>query len=77
MREAFNIREGLTLPFRYPDRMKGVPPKTVGPRAGITLNEKDLFEEYFRAMSWDKNGKPSKARLEQLGLGFAAKELYK
>jgi aldehyde:ferredoxin oxidoreductase len=77
MREAFNVREGVTLPFKYPDRMMGKPPKEVGPRAGITLNEHELFDDYFKAMSWDGNGRPSKERLLELGLGFAAKELYK
>ncbi len=76
MREAFNIREGVTLPFTYPDRMMGKPPKKVGPRAGITLNEHDLFDDYFKAMAWDKHGKPSRERLESLGLGAAAGVLY-
>ena len=77
MRQAFNIREGITTPWSMPDRMMGRPPKTAGPRAGITLSEQELFEEYYRAMDWDvKTGKPSKAKLLELGLEDVAKVLY-
>ncbi|MCJ7605947.1 MAG: aldehyde ferredoxin oxidoreductase C-terminal domain-containing protein, partial [Dehalococcoidales bacterium] len=78
IRQAFNIREGLTTPFVYPDRMIGKPPKTVGPRAGATLNPPDLTDEYYQAMDWDtRTGKPSRAKLEELGMADVAAELYK
>ncbi len=77
MRQAFNIREGVYLPFKYPDRMLGRPPKTVGPRAGITMTEDELFNEYFAAMDWDRQtGRPSKKKLLELGLEQAARVLY-
>jgi aldehyde:ferredoxin oxidoreductase len=77
MRQAFNVREGLKLPWKFPDRMLGRPPKTVGPRAGITLNEDEVFNEYLQAMGWDVNsGKPSKKKLLELGLDDVAKELW-
>lgn len=77
MRQAFNVREGVKLPFKYPDRMMGIPPKTVGPRAGITLNKDEIFSEYFAAMDWDINsGKPSKAKLLELGLDDVAKVIW-
>lgn len=77
MRQAFNIREGLKTPWKFPDRMMGIPPKTEGPRAGITLNADELFNEYFEAMDWDtKTGKPSKKRLLELGLDDVAKVLW-
>ena len=31
VRQAFNMREGLEAPFKYPDRMRGVPPKAGRP----------------------------------------------
>jgi len=78
IRQAFNIREGLTTPWKFPDRMIGKPPKTVGPRAGATLNPPDLTNEYFTELGWDpQTGKPGKAKLEELGLGNVAKVLYK
>ncbi len=77
MRQAFNIREGLKTPWQFPDRMMGIPPKTEGPRAGITLNRDEMFNEYYEAMDWDtRTGKPSQQRLEELGLSDVAKVLY-
>ena len=77
IRQAFNIREGLTSPWKYPDRMLGVPPKTEGPRAGITVSEDDLYNEYYAARGWDrKTGKPSKEKLLELGLDDVARVLW-
>lgn len=77
IRQAFNVREGLKTPWQYPDRMLGKPPKTVGPRAGITINPPDLTDEYYQAMDWDtRTGKPSKEKLIELGLNAEAKVLY-
>jgi aldehyde:ferredoxin oxidoreductase len=77
IRQAFNIREGLKLPWKFPDRMMGIPPKKEGPRAGITLNADDLFNEYFQEMGWDtKTGKPSKEKLLELGLDDVAEVLW-
>jgi len=78
MRQAFNVREGIKTPWHYPDRLLGIPPKKEGPRAGITMTEDDLFNEYYAARGWDrKTGKPSKEKLLELGLDDVARELYK
>ncbi len=77
IRQAFNIREGLTTPWQFPKRMLGDPPKTVGPRAGITINPPDLTDEYYTEMGWDtKTGKPVKETLLALGMEDVAKKLY-
>lgn len=77
IRQAFNVREGLKSPWQYPDRMLGKPPKTEGPRAGITVSEDDLYNEYYAARGWDrKTGKPSKEKLLELGLDDVAKVLW-
>lgn len=77
MRQAFNVREGLKLPWGFPDRMMGIPPKKVGPRARITLNKAEVFNEYLKAMDWDINsGKPSKKKLLELGLADVAQVLW-
>ena len=77
MRQAFNIREGLTTPFKLPDRMLGKPPKTTGPRAGFSMEMEEIYTEYYEAMGWDtKTGKPLKETLLQLGMDFVAEELY-
>lgn len=77
IRQSFNVREGIKSPFSYPDRMLGIPPKQVGPRAGITMDKNEIFKEYFEAMDWDLNtGKPSKVKLLELGLDDVANELW-
>jgi len=77
VRQAFNIRQGLKMPFRYPDRMLGIPPKEVGPRKGITVTEDELYDEYLAAMDWDRyTGKPSRRKLLELGLNDVAKVLW-
>ncbi len=77
MRQAFNAREGINTPWKFPDRMMGIPPKTEGPRAGITLNADDMFNEYYQELGWDiKTGKPSEKVLLELGLDDVSKELY-
>ena len=77
VRQAFNIREGVKTPFKYPDRMLGIPPKEVGPRAGLNMTQAEIFNEYLEAMDWDVNtGKPSKEKLLELGLENVAEVLY-
>jgi aldehyde:ferredoxin oxidoreductase len=78
MRQAFNAREGVKTPWKQHPRMLGIPPKTVGPRAGAQLDEKEIHKEYYEAMGWDVNtGKPSKQALIDLGLADVAKVLWK
>jgi aldehyde:ferredoxin oxidoreductase len=77
MRQAFNAREGVKTPWKHHPRMLGKPPKTVGPRAGATLDETELAKEYYEAMGWDVNtGKPNKQALLDLGLDDVAKALW-
>jgi aldehyde:ferredoxin oxidoreductase len=78
IRQAFNIREGLNpLEFKVPDRVLGRPPQKEGPLAGITVDEDTLVKEYLAAMDWDlKTAKPSKKKLQELGLEDVAQELW-
>jgi len=78
LRQAFNIREGLNArEFKIPDRIMGRPPKEVGPNPGVTLDEDEMYNDYLKAMDWDlKTAKPSKKKLEDLGLKNVAKELW-
>ena len=71
----FNYREGFTreddkLPARFFEESP-----TTGATKGVIL-KKEEFEEtinkYYTERCWDlKTGKPTKAKLESLGLGFA------
>jgi len=78
IRQAFNVREGLNSVKRnVPGRIAGLPPQTEGPAAGITVNIDERVGEYLKAMDWDLNtGKPSKQKLEQLGMADVAAALY-
>jgi aldehyde:ferredoxin oxidoreductase len=77
MKQSFNAREGIKTPWKYPDRMLGIPAKKVGPRAGATLDEAELSKEYYEAMGWDtRTGKPSKKALLELGLDDVARVLW-
>ena len=70
LRQAFNIREGLTpSEIKLPPRMAGIPPKSEGPLSGITIDIDSLRSEYYKAMGWDPGtGYPSGTTLEQLGI---------
>jgi aldehyde:ferredoxin oxidoreductase len=77
VRQAFNMREGVWGPFKYPERMRGVPPKEVGPRAGITFTHEEIYDQYLELMDWDTGtGMPSKAKLLELGLDDIAQALH-
>ena len=78
MRHAFNLREGLNpLQFKVPDRVLGRPAQTEGPLAGVTVDEDTMVKEYLAAMDWDaKTTKPSKKKLEELGLEDVVKDLW-
>ncbi|MFC1950480.1 aldehyde ferredoxin oxidoreductase family protein [Chloroflexota bacterium] len=78
MRQAFNLREGLSpKDFKLPERTRGNPPLKEGPNANITVDVKTLIKEYYEALDWDpETGKPSKKKLLELGLDDIAKDLW-
>ncbi len=78
LRQAFNIREGLNpLEYQVPGRIMGNPPLKTGPTAGITVDEPVMDREYLTEMEWDfKNAKPSRQKLEELGLNDIARDFW-
>ena len=76
--QAFNVREGLKpSDFKLPDRALGKPPLKEGPTASITIDMDTMVKEYFELRDWDMvTGKPSKKKLQGLGLEDMAKELW-
>ena len=78
MRQAFNLREGLShKDFKLPGRAIGEPPLKEGPVANITVDVDTLVSEYYKALDWDaETGKPSQKRLQELGLEDVAKDLW-
>ncbi len=70
LRMAFSVREGdIVTKRRVPDRLVGKPPLKAGPLEGVTLDTETLEKEYLQACDWDlETAKPSRAKLEELGL---------
>ena len=79
LRHAFNLREGLNpLKFKVPARILGKPAQQKGPLAGVTVDEDTMAKEYLAAMDWDaRTTRPSRKKLEALGLKDVANELWR
>ncbi|HHY46418.1 MAG TPA: aldehyde ferredoxin oxidoreductase family protein [Firmicutes bacterium] len=78
LRQAFNIREKANpVTARFPARALGIPPLEAGPTAGFTVDLDLILGEYLDAMGWSRDeGKPSRAKLQSLGLEDVAHDLY-
>jgi aldehyde:ferredoxin oxidoreductase len=74
---AFNAREGVGA------EADTVPPKLLIPLQGgrsdgvaVTTEEVEAAKAlYYRMAGWDENGRPTRAKLEELALGWVADEL--
>jgi aldehyde:ferredoxin oxidoreductase len=71
---CFNLRHGLTRDFdRLPERFLKVPVKE-GPQAGRVVDLAPLLGEYYFVRGWDTEGKPTLAKLRELGIDNCAHE---
>lgn len=68
LRQAFNIREGIhSRDFRLPKRLTDA--WSMGPLAGIAIDQENLRASYYAAMDWDiETGQPSELILKKLAL---------
>ncbi len=74
---AFNAREGVgreadTVPKKLTQALQG------GKSDGIFVTVEEIEtakDQYFEMLVWDDNGKPRRAKLEELALGWVADEL--
>jgi len=75
---AFNVREGLTrADDTLPERLLTEPIKG-GASKGHFISREELdqmLDEYYEARGWDKNGTPSREKLNELGIGYVADKL--
>jgi aldehyde:ferredoxin oxidoreductase len=74
MMRAFNAREGFT---RADDKLprKLFKPLDGGPSAGIAITEDEMasaLSTYYALCGWDSEGRPTRAKLEELGLAWVA-----
>ena len=69
LERCFNLREGFSrADDRLPRRMLAEPLRG-GPCDGeVFRNPEGVVDEYYAARGWDRNGIPTKATLERLGL---------
>ena len=74
MARAFNIREGMTRADDYlPKRF--FTPFDSGPLEGVAIKEEELNQArdtYYGMVGWDKEGKPTLAKLQELGIEWVA-----
>ena len=71
----FNIREGITraddtLPARLLEE-----PMPEGPAKGHVVNLDPLLDAYYEYRGWDKNGKPTPEKLNELGLDWVINQI--
>jgi aldehyde:ferredoxin oxidoreductase len=71
MRHLFGLREGNSpLDVQVAHRAMGRPPLETGPTAGVVVDVDAVRDAYLKFMDWDPvTAKPSRERLEALGLG--------
>jgi aldehyde:ferredoxin oxidoreductase len=75
LKRAYNHRLGLT---RADDRLPQLflQPLSEGGTQGHTPDLELMLGEYYEARDWDpETGKPSREKLEQIGLGWVAEDL--
>ncbi len=76
LEKVYNIREGATrrddtLPPRF---LKDPLPE--GPAKGLVVNLEPMLESYYEFRGWDKEGKPTKEKLTELGLELVIDQIY-
>jgi aldehyde:ferredoxin oxidoreductase len=75
---VFNALAGFTrADDDLPERLKTEPIKA-GASKGELISQADLdtmLDEYYEARGWTKEGVPTRAKLEELRLGYAADRL--
>lgn len=78
LRMAFHVLHGDNpVQRRVPGRMVGNPPLEAGPHSGYTMDTETLEREFLEACDWDRQTcRPSRAKLEELGLKDVADVLY-
>jgi aldehyde:ferredoxin oxidoreductase len=76
LERVYNIREGAT---REDDTL---PPRLLkdplpeGPAKGLVVNLEPMLASYYEFRGWDKEGKPTKEKLTELGLDWAIDQIY-
>jgi len=74
---AFNIKHGATPKDDTLSHRLLKQPLKEGATRGQAVNLKPMLKEYYKLRGWDPiTGKPTKEKLEELGLQFVTEQLY-
>jgi aldehyde:ferredoxin oxidoreductase len=77
MTRAFNAREGFTsAEDKLPPKL--FQPLVGGPSEGLAVTEQEMaaaLSTYYAMCGWDAEGRPTRAKLEELGIGWVADAL--
>ncbi len=77
MMRAFNAREGFTsAEDKLPPKL--FKPLSGGPTDGVAVSEEEMayaLPTYYAMCGWDAEGRPTRGKLEELGLSWVADEL--
>jgi aldehyde:ferredoxin oxidoreductase len=74
LERLYNLREGFTrADDTLPPRLLNEPTPD-GPSAGHVVRLAPMLEEYYEFRGWDRDGVPTPARLEMLGLSSLVAE---
>jgi len=78
MRQAFNLREGMTRKdYTLSERLYKSNPPHDGPLAGVHVDHEKLADNFFDAIGWGRDGAPAKETLADIGgLDDVSKMLY-
>ena len=77
LKRCFNVREGISRKDdRLPKRL--MEPLKSGPTKGVSVKNLDgMLDETYEALGWDKKtGKPTREKLEELGLPDVAEVIW-
>ena len=77
LKRCFNVREGISRKDdRLPKRL--MEPLKSGPTKGVSVKNLDgMLDETYEALGWDKKtGKPTREKLEELGLSDVAEVIW-
>jgi len=66
--KLFNIKAGLTRQDDTLPRRMLEEPMPEGPAKGMVVHLDEMLSEYYRIRSWDREGIPGTAKLQELGL---------
>ncbi len=75
LRQAINIREGQN-PIKWAVHPRIVDAQSEGPLAGLSVDMEEQVNRNLDAMGWDRQARPSKEKLLELGLDDVAKDLW-